>query len=176
MLCVCWSVNCDIHICKTILLTESFILILYQVAEAEEKTAGGLLLTQATKEKPSVGTVSILGLIIYLIICWLWLLMFSSYEHISCSTEENLFKEYYLGLLWILVVGISSAFNMFWTSSGLVTAEYEVCLNKVSTVLLCLRTARKGNCVEKLQVLASNWCPLAVSCLCGLLQRFGGCY
>jgi len=32
----------------------------YQIAEAEEQTSGGLLLTQATKEKPSVGTVSIL--------------------------------------------------------------------------------------------------------------------
>ena len=31
-----------------------------QVAEAEEKTAGGLLLTEATKEKPSIGTVSFL--------------------------------------------------------------------------------------------------------------------
>lgn len=31
---------------------------LLQVAEAEEKTAGGLLLTEATKEKPSIGTVS----------------------------------------------------------------------------------------------------------------------
>jgi chaperonin GroES len=31
---------------------------LNQVAESEEETAGGLLLTQATKEKPSVGTVS----------------------------------------------------------------------------------------------------------------------
>lgn len=30
-----------------------------QVAEAEEKTAGGLLLTDASKEKPSIGTVSI---------------------------------------------------------------------------------------------------------------------
>uniref|UniRef100_A0A0D9XE40 20 kDa chaperonin, chloroplastic n=1 Tax=Leersia perrieri TaxID=77586 RepID=A0A0D9XE40_9ORYZ len=30
--------------------------ILIKVAEAEEKTAGGLLLTQATKEKPSIGT------------------------------------------------------------------------------------------------------------------------
>jgi len=38
----------------------------YQIAEAEEQTAGGLLLTQATKEKPSVGTVSIL---IYHILC-----------------------------------------------------------------------------------------------------------
>lgn len=28
-----------------------------QVAEAEEKTAGGLLLTESTKEKPSIGTV-----------------------------------------------------------------------------------------------------------------------
>ena len=28
-----------------------------QVAEAEEKTAGGLLLTEASKEKPSIGTV-----------------------------------------------------------------------------------------------------------------------
>uniref|UniRef100_A0A0Q3R3P7 20 kDa chaperonin, chloroplastic n=1 Tax=Setaria italica TaxID=4555 RepID=A0A0Q3R3P7_SETIT len=34
--------------------------ILIKVAEAEEQTAGGLLLTQANKEKPSVGTVSIL--------------------------------------------------------------------------------------------------------------------
>ena len=56
-------------------LLNLFILLLYQVAEAEEQTAGGLLLTQATKEKPSVGTVSILGLVyaafavIYLIIC-----------------------------------------------------------------------------------------------------------
>lgn len=32
--------------------------ILIKVAEAEEETSGGLLLTQATKEKPSVGTVS----------------------------------------------------------------------------------------------------------------------
>lgn len=31
-----------------------------QVAVAEEQTAGGLLLTQANKEKPSVGTVSTL--------------------------------------------------------------------------------------------------------------------
>lgn len=30
-----------------------------QVAEAEEKTAGGLLLTEASKEKPSIGTVSV---------------------------------------------------------------------------------------------------------------------
>jgi len=29
-----------------------------QVAEAEEKTAGGLLLTEASKNKPSIGTVS----------------------------------------------------------------------------------------------------------------------
>ena len=44
-----------------------FLMILsYQIAEAEEQTAGGLLLTQATKEKPSVGTVSIL---IYHILC-----------------------------------------------------------------------------------------------------------
>jgi hypothetical protein len=35
-------------------------LLSYQVAEAEEQTPGGLLLTQANKEKPSVGTVSIL--------------------------------------------------------------------------------------------------------------------
>ncbi|KAG6481755.1 hypothetical protein ZIOFF_058376 [Zingiber officinale] len=34
---------------------------LLEVAEAEEKTAGGLLLTQATKEKPSVGTVIAVG-------------------------------------------------------------------------------------------------------------------
>lgn len=32
-----------------------------QVAEAEEKTAGGLLLTEATKEKPSIGTVRIVA-------------------------------------------------------------------------------------------------------------------
>jgi co-chaperonin GroES (HSP10) len=44
-------------------LLNLFILLRYQVAEAEEQTAGGLLLTQATKEKPSVGTVSILGLV-----------------------------------------------------------------------------------------------------------------
>lgn len=30
-----------------------------QVAEAEEKTAGGLLLTEASKEKPSIGTVRV---------------------------------------------------------------------------------------------------------------------
>ncbi|KAG6514339.1 20 kDa chaperonin, chloroplastic-like [Zingiber officinale] len=35
--------------------------VLIKVAEAEEKTAGGLLLTQATKEKPSVGTVIAVG-------------------------------------------------------------------------------------------------------------------
>ncbi|KAL6846507.1 hypothetical protein ACP4OV_023955 [Aristida adscensionis] len=35
--------------------------ILIKIAEAEEKTAGGLLLTQATKEKPSVGTVVAVG-------------------------------------------------------------------------------------------------------------------
>lgn len=29
-----------------------------QVAEVEDKTAGGLLLTEASKEKPSIGTVS----------------------------------------------------------------------------------------------------------------------
>ncbi|KAG5225521.1 hypothetical protein OIU76_026579 [Salix suchowensis] len=32
-----------------------------KVAEAEEKTAGGLLLTEATKEKPSIGTVIAVG-------------------------------------------------------------------------------------------------------------------
>lgn len=32
-----------------------------KVAEAEEKTAGGLLLTEATKEKPSIGTVVAVG-------------------------------------------------------------------------------------------------------------------
>ncbi|CAN6451405.1 unnamed protein product [Victoria cruziana] len=31
--------------------------VLIKVAQAEEKTAGGLLLTEATKEKPSIGTV-----------------------------------------------------------------------------------------------------------------------
>ncbi|XP_050219474.1 20 kDa chaperonin, chloroplastic [Mercurialis annua] len=35
--------------------------VLIKVAEAEEKTAGGLLLTEATKEKPSVGTVIAVG-------------------------------------------------------------------------------------------------------------------
>ncbi|PAN12596.1 hypothetical protein GQ55_2G267200 [Panicum hallii var. hallii] len=35
--------------------------ILIKIAEAEEQTAGGLLLTQATKEKPSVGTVVAVG-------------------------------------------------------------------------------------------------------------------
>lgn len=35
--------------------------ILIKVAEAEERTAGGLLLTQATKEKPSVGSVVAVG-------------------------------------------------------------------------------------------------------------------
>lgn len=33
--------------------------VLIKVAQAEEKTAGGLLLTEATKEKPSIGTVCI---------------------------------------------------------------------------------------------------------------------
>nr|P84579.1 RecName: Full=20 kDa chaperonin; AltName: Full=Chloroplast chaperonin 10; Short=Ch-Cpn10; Short=Chloroplast Cpn10; AltName: Full=Protein Cpn21 [Populus euphratica] len=32
-----------------------------RVAEAEEKTAGGLLLTETTKEKPSIGTVIAVG-------------------------------------------------------------------------------------------------------------------
>jgi len=54
-------VNCDVHIYNTVLLTDFFNdPFIYQIAEAEEQTAGGLLLTQATKEKPSVGTVSIL--------------------------------------------------------------------------------------------------------------------
>ena len=35
--------------------------VLIKVAEAEEKTAGGLLLTEATKEKPSIGTVIAVG-------------------------------------------------------------------------------------------------------------------
>lgn len=35
--------------------------VLIKVAEAEQKTAGGLLLTEATKEKPSVGTVIAVG-------------------------------------------------------------------------------------------------------------------
>ncbi|GMN52949.1 hypothetical protein TIFTF001_022093 [Ficus carica] len=35
--------------------------VLIKVAEAEEKTAGGLLLTEANKEKPSVGTVIAVG-------------------------------------------------------------------------------------------------------------------
>ncbi|XP_047324103.1 20 kDa chaperonin, chloroplastic-like [Impatiens glandulifera] len=35
--------------------------VLIRVAEAEQKTAGGLLLTDATKEKPSIGTVIAVG-------------------------------------------------------------------------------------------------------------------
>ncbi|KAK8509141.1 hypothetical protein V6N12_018229 [Hibiscus sabdariffa] len=35
--------------------------VLIKVSEAEEKTAGGLLLTEATKEKPSIGTVIAVG-------------------------------------------------------------------------------------------------------------------
>lgn len=35
--------------------------VLIKVAEAEEKTAGGLLLTEATKDKPSIGTVIAVG-------------------------------------------------------------------------------------------------------------------
>ncbi|KAG5112679.1 hypothetical protein AAZX31_13G095300 [Glycine max] len=35
--------------------------VLIKVAEADEKTAGGLLLTEATKEKPSIGTVIAVG-------------------------------------------------------------------------------------------------------------------
>ncbi|GMH13770.1 hypothetical protein Nepgr_015611 [Nepenthes gracilis] len=35
--------------------------VLIKVAEAEEKTAGGLLLTEAAKEKPSIGTVIAVG-------------------------------------------------------------------------------------------------------------------
>ncbi|OIV98350.1 hypothetical protein TanjilG_16677 [Lupinus angustifolius] len=35
--------------------------VLIKLAEAEEKTAGGLLLTEATKEKPSVGTIIAVG-------------------------------------------------------------------------------------------------------------------
>ncbi|KAL9314601.1 hypothetical protein ACSQ67_020053 [Phaseolus vulgaris] len=35
--------------------------VLIKIAEAEEKTAGGLLLTEATKEKPSIGTVIAVG-------------------------------------------------------------------------------------------------------------------
>ncbi|RVX05453.1 20 kDa chaperonin, chloroplastic [Vitis vinifera] len=35
--------------------------VLIKVAEAEEKTAGGLLLTEASKEKPSIGTVVAVG-------------------------------------------------------------------------------------------------------------------
>ncbi|KAF1892572.1 hypothetical protein Lal_00011039 [Lupinus albus] len=35
--------------------------VLIKVAEAEERTAGGLLLTEATKEKPSVGTIIAVG-------------------------------------------------------------------------------------------------------------------
>ncbi|KAJ0987480.1 hypothetical protein J5N97_005836 [Dioscorea zingiberensis] len=35
--------------------------VLIKVAEAEQKTAGGLLLTEATKEKPSIGTIIAVG-------------------------------------------------------------------------------------------------------------------
>ncbi|GER40943.1 20 kDa chaperonin family protein [Striga asiatica] len=35
--------------------------VLIKVAEAEEKTAGGLLLTEASKEKPSIGTIIAVG-------------------------------------------------------------------------------------------------------------------
>ncbi|KAF3943532.1 hypothetical protein CMV_029919 [Castanea mollissima] len=35
--------------------------VLIKVAEAEEKTTRGLLLTEATKEKPSIGTVIAVG-------------------------------------------------------------------------------------------------------------------
>ena len=35
--------------------------VLIKVAEAEEKTAGGLLLTEGSKEKPSIGTVIAVG-------------------------------------------------------------------------------------------------------------------
>ncbi|KAK7304015.1 hypothetical protein RJT34_15001 [Clitoria ternatea] len=35
--------------------------VLIKIAEAEEKTSGGLLLTEATKEKPSIGTVIAVG-------------------------------------------------------------------------------------------------------------------
>lgn len=35
--------------------------VLIKVAEAEQKTAGGLLLTEAAKEKPSIGTVIAVG-------------------------------------------------------------------------------------------------------------------
>ncbi|KAF4357483.1 hypothetical protein CsatB_010642 [Cannabis sativa] len=35
--------------------------VLIKIAEAEEKTAGGLLLTEASKEKPSIGTVIAVG-------------------------------------------------------------------------------------------------------------------
>ncbi|CAJ2649995.1 unnamed protein product [Trifolium pratense] len=35
--------------------------VLIKIAEAEEKTAGGLLLTEGTKEKPSIGTVIAVG-------------------------------------------------------------------------------------------------------------------
>ncbi|CAN4084685.1 unnamed protein product [Withania somnifera] len=35
--------------------------VLIKVAEAEEKTAGGLLLTEAAKEKPSIGTIIAVG-------------------------------------------------------------------------------------------------------------------
>ncbi|KAF2599527.1 hypothetical protein F2Q68_00007602 [Brassica cretica] len=41
--------------------TKIFDDVIFYVAEAEEKTAGGLLLTETTKEKPSIGTVIAVG-------------------------------------------------------------------------------------------------------------------
>ncbi|GLT70564.1 hypothetical protein SLA2020_426360 [Shorea laevis] len=46
---------------KHLILKDDDIVVLIKVAEAEEKTAGGLLLTEATKDKPSIGTVIAVG-------------------------------------------------------------------------------------------------------------------
>jgi hypothetical protein len=39
-------------------LVVTFLCMPWQVAEAEDTTPGGLILTETTKEKPSIGTVS----------------------------------------------------------------------------------------------------------------------
>ena len=48
-----WIIN--LEICELLLYPA---LVRKQVAEAEDKTPGGLILTETTKEKPSIGTVS----------------------------------------------------------------------------------------------------------------------
>ncbi|RWW53157.1 hypothetical protein BHE74_00040374 [Ensete ventricosum] len=46
---------------RVLIKRQGLVFLLPQVAEAEEKTAGGLLLTEASKEKPSIGTVIAVG-------------------------------------------------------------------------------------------------------------------